>query len=129
ATRQQAVIYSPFMTQDRVARLEPHLRATVERGAEVWVITKPLEERVRDRAVYAEIEQGLGSWGVRVVHKKGMHEKLVFIDGTTLWQGSLNPLSFSSTQEIMERRASREIVADYVKVLRLDDLLDPYRNE
>jgi len=129
ATRQQAVIYSPFMTQDRVGRLEPHLRAAVERGAEVWVITKPLEERARDRAVYTEIEQGLRSWGVRVVHKKGMHEKLVFIDGTTLWQGSLNPLSFSSTQEIMERRASREIVADYAKVLRLDDLLEPYRNE
>jgi hypothetical protein len=129
AARQQAVIYSPFMTQDRVGRLEPHLRAAVERGAEVWVITKPLEERARDRAVYTEIEQGLRNWGVRVVHKKGMHEKLVFIDGTTLWQGSLNPLSFSSTQEIMERRASREIVADYARVLRLDDLLEPYRNE
>lgn len=129
AARERAVIYSPFMTQDRVGRLEPHLRAAVERGVEVWVITKPLEERARDRAVYVEIEQGLRNWGVRVVHKKGMHEKLVLIDSTTLWQGSLNPLSFSSTQEIMERRASREIVADYAKVLRLDDLLQPYRNE
>lgn len=129
AAREQVVIYSPFMTQDRVGRLEPHLRAAVERGAEVWVITKPLEERSRDRAVYAEIEQGLRNWGVRVVHKKGMHEKLVFIDRTTLWQGSLNPLSFSSTQEIMERRASSAIAADYTKVLRLDDLLEPYRND
>jgi len=127
AAREQVVIYSPFMTQDRVGRLEPHLRAAVERGVEAWVITKPLEERKSDRGVYAEIEQGLRKWGVRVVHKKGMHEKLVIIDRTTLWQGSLNPLSFSSTQEIMERRASREIVADYVKVLRLDDLLEPYR--
>jgi hypothetical protein len=125
--RSRVVVYSPFMTQDRVGRLEPHLRATVERGAEVWVITKTLEERTRDRAVYQEIEHGLRNWGVQVVHKKGMHEKLVIVDDQVLWQGSLNPLSFSSTQEIMERRDSREIVADYASVLRLDDLLHPYR--
>jgi hypothetical protein len=127
AARRRVVIYSPFMTQDRVGRLEPHLRAAVDRGAEVWVITKPLEERTRDEGVYRELEQGLRNLGVRVVHKRGMHEKLVLIDGRVLWQGSLNPLSFSATQEIMERRESREIVADYTKVLRLDDLLDPYR--
>ncbi len=95
----------------------------------MWVITKTLEERSGDGAVYLEIERALRTWGVRVVHKKGMHEKLVMIDGEILWQGSLNPLSYSSTQEIMERRASREIVADYARVLRLDDLLAAYRTE
>lgn len=125
--RERVVIYSPFMTQHRVGRLEPHLRAVVERGAEVWAITKTLEERSSDRTVYAEIEQVLRNWGVRVVHKRGMHEKLVMIDGEVPWQGSLNPLSFSSAQEIMERRASQEIVADYTRVLRLDELLAAYR--
>jgi hypothetical protein len=129
AATEQVVVYSPFMTQDRVGRLESHLRGAVERGAELWVITKPLEERSGDRSVYVEIEQGLRNWGARVVHKRGMHEKLVIVDKQILWQGSLNPLSFSSTQEIMERRHSREIVADYVRVLRLDDLLHAYRAE
>jgi predicted nucleic acid-binding Zn-ribbon protein len=124
---ERVVIYSPFITQERVGRLEPHLRAAVERGAEVWVITKTLEERSADPAVYLEIEQGLRNWGVRLIHKKGMHEKLVMIDYQVLWQGSLNPLSFSATQEIMERRVSREIVADYARVLRLGDLLSAYR--
>lgn len=125
--RERVVIYSPFMTQERVGRLEPHLRAAVQRDAEVWVITKTLEERTGDRGIYLETEQALRNWGMRVVHKKGMHEKLVMIDDYILWQGSLNPLSYSSTQEIMERRASREIVADYARVLRLDDLLAAYR--
>jgi hypothetical protein len=35
--------------------------------------------------------------------------------------------SFSSTQEIMERRASGKIAADYTPALRLDDLLLAYR--
>lgn len=127
AARGRVVIYSPFMTQERVGRLEPHLRAAIERGAEVWVVTKTLEERTGDRGIYLEIEQALRNWGAQVIHKKGMHEKLVMIDGEILWQGSLNPLSYSSTQEIMERRVSREIVADYARVLRLDDLLAAYR--
>lgn len=125
--RQRVVVYSPFMTRERLGRLEPHLRAAVEHDAEVWVITKTLEERSADRGKYLEIEEALRDWGVRVVHKKGMHEKLVMIDGEVLWQGSLNPLSYSSTQEIMERRTSREIVADYGRVLRLDDMLTAYR--
>jgi hypothetical protein len=128
AANKQVVIYSPFMTADRISRLEVHLRVAVERGAEVWVITKSLEERTNDRRKYTELEQALRNWGVRVVHKRGMHEKLVIIDGRVLWQGSLNPLSFSSTQEIMERRISREIVDDYARVLRIEDLLNAHRN-
>lgn len=124
--RQRVVIYSPFATLDRVGRLEPHLRGAVERGVEVWVVTKPLEERDRDRSLYRQIEQGLRSWGVAVAHKRHMHEKLVLVDDDVLWQGSLNPLSHSATQEVMERRRSREIVREYSSVLRLNELLAAY---
>lgn len=50
-------------------------------------------------------------------------EKLIFVDNTLLWSGSLNPLSFSNTQEIMERRESSEVVEDYGTKLLLEDLL------
>ena len=122
----RVVIYSPFAAFERVGRLESSLRATVERGVEVWVVTKPLEERRRDRTIYEQIESGLRSWGIQVAHKRGMHEKLVFIDDRVLWQGSLNPLSQSTTQEVMERRESREIVRDYQSVLRLEELIGSY---
>ena len=39
------VIYSPFMTEERVGSLEPGLRAAVDRGVRVHVITKAREER------------------------------------------------------------------------------------
>jgi len=130
SARERTVIYSPFMTADRVGRLEAHLRAIVDRGGQVWVVTKTLEERDRDRDRYEGFEAALRAWGIRVVHKRHMHEKLVIIDGRILWQGSLNPLSYSDTQEIMERRDSREIVDEYARTLRLDDLLGPYsKNE
>jgi hypothetical protein len=52
-----------------------------------------------------------------------MHEKLVFIDDDVVWCGSLNPLSFSNTQEVMERRRSTKVFDDYARTMRLDDLI------
>jgi hypothetical protein len=127
AARERVVIYSPFLTPDRVAMLEPHLRAAVERGVRVYLITKTLEERgAGQRQTSHEIERTLGRWGVTVLHKFHMHEKLVFIDQELLWSGSLNSLSFTDTQEVMERRVSREVVADYARVLRLEALLSAH---
>jgi len=123
----RAVIYSPFITQSRVSQLEPQLRAAVERDVRVYVVTKAHGDRGKhELAQYRRLEQVLLSWRVRVIHKRRMHEKLVVIDDSVLWTGSLNPLSHSSTQEIMERRVNRKIVKDYAATLRLGDLLAEY---
>ena len=120
----RVVFYSAFLTPDRVAFLEPHLRALTERGVPTYVVTKTLGERTGGQAATAErIEGALADWGVKVLHKLRMHEKLVFIDDDILWSGSLNSLSFTDTQEVMERRVSREVVKDYAHILRLEALL------
>lgn len=123
----RVLIYSPFITQDRLAILEPSLRSAIERGVEVFVITKALGDRgKRELSNYRMLENTLEKWGVVVIHKRRMHEKLAIIDNSVLWVGSLNILSFSSTQEIMERRLSQNIVEDYIKTLRIYDLLREY---
>ena len=127
SAEQRVIIFSPFLTNDRVASLEPQLRAATERGVLVVVVTKEQAERGRQLAGYRQIERALASWGVTVVHKAKMHEKLVFIDDELLWQGSLNPLSFSDTQEIMERRRSKVVVEDYERTLRLEELVGAYQ--
>jgi AAA domain len=120
----RVVVYSPFLTPDRVGMLEPHLRAAVVRGVRVYLVTKTIEERpVGQRETSRGIESILGRWGVTVLHKFHMHEKLVFVDDELLWSGSLNSLSFTDTQEVMERRVSRAVVDDYARVLGLDLLL------
>src|SRR5262249_30963016 len=122
--RARVVIYSPFLTPDRIGVLEPHLRAATARGVQIHLVTKTLEERpIGHRATTRELEGALTRWGVNVLHKFHMHDKLVFIDDDLLWSGSLNPLSFTDTQEVMERRASRAVVSDYARVLQLDTLL------
>ena len=95
----------------------------------MYVVTKARDDRnMKDAATYQMLERTITEWGIRVVHKAKMHEKLVFVDDAVVWAGSLNPLSFRDTQEIMERRCSREVVADYERTLRLDDLLKEYED-
>ncbi len=126
--RQRIVIYSPFMANDRLAALAPHIQAASARGVELFVVTKTLSERAkREQDQYRHMEQALAQWGAAVIHKLHMHEKLVFVDDSVLWTGSLNVLSFSDTQEIMERRVSRNLVEEYLRTLRLNEMLEPYR--
>jgi len=126
--RRRVVIYSPFITENRVAQLEPPLKAAIGRGIQIFVVTKAVGDRPsRDAQNYRRLEWTLADWGLVVVHKRNMHEKLVFIDDEVLWSGSLNPLSFSDTQEVMERRRSRQVVDNYVETLRLNDLVGEYR--
>jgi superfamily I DNA and/or RNA helicase len=128
-----------IMTQDRFypffrgdvnhAKMEPSFKSAVERGVRVFVITKALGDRgKRELSNYRMLESTLEKWGVVVIHKRRMHEKLAIIDNFILWIGSLNILSFSNTQEIMERRSSKNVVEDFIKTLRLHDLLREYED-
>jgi hypothetical protein len=105
------------------------LKAATARDVHVYVVTKPIADRAaRDAGTYRRLEATLTGWGAVVIHKRNMHEKLVFVDDDILWSGSLNPLSFTDTQEVMERRHSAQVVDDYAKTLRLNDLVGEYRD-
>ena len=122
--RSRVIIYSPFITQDRLTFLMPQMQAAIQRGVLVFVITKAHSERTRSEiSQIRRLEAQLSEIGVVVMHKIRMHEKLVFIDDDVLWTGSLNPTSFSNTQEIMERRKSKAVFDDYFQVLRVEDLM------
>jgi len=101
----------------------PHLRAAVERGVRVCVVTKDRSERKKQIANYQRLEKALTEWGITVIHKRGMHEKFVFIDDEVSWLGSLNVLSFSNTGEFMERWHSKKIAADRAQTVMLEELL------
>ena len=124
SAKTRVIIYSPFVTTDRVSFLLPQLQAAIERSVEIYVITKALSERSKSElSTIRKIEGQLAQVGIAVIHKLRMHEKLVFIDDDVTWSGSLNPLSFSNTQEIMERRKSKAVLKDYFQILRLQELL------
>ena len=127
--RSRVVMYSPFITESRLTQLEPQLRAAIERGVRVYIVTKPHCDRTqREIQQYQKLENALTDWGAIIVHKQRMHEKLIFIDDAILWEGSLNPLSFKDTEEHMERRVSNRVFSDYAHTLQLSDLIGEYND-
>jgi len=127
--KSRIIIYSPFMTQDRLSFLMPQLQAASLRGVAVFIITKSHSERSKSELGHIRrMEEHLSEIGVVVMHKMRMHEKLIFIDDDITWSGSLNPLSFSNTQEVMERRKSKAVLDDYFQILRLQELLAVHGN-
>ena len=126
---ERIVIYSPFITQSRLAELLPHLSAAADRGVRVYLMTKAVDDRgKREADNYRRAERQLEQVGVTVVHKPGMHEKLVFVDGEIAWAGSLNVLSFRNTQEWMARWESRDVVEDFSRPLALERVLSLYES-
>lgn len=129
AAQRRVEVHSPFITINRLEIVGPQLHAAVERGVEVVVVTKTLDDHsTRDEPVYRQLMGQLQAWGVIVVPKKAMHEKLAFIDDDIIWSGSLNILSFRSSREIMERRRSGRIVRLYRdETLKLDTAFATYK--
>jgi hypothetical protein len=98
------VIFSPFATGSGTARWVDTLRAAVNRGAHVHIVTLPPEEFGGGNAAeVAELIRDLRSIGVTVDLRRNMHEKIAMIDGRILWHGSLNILSHNKTSESMLR--------------------------
>lgn len=129
------IIYSPFMTENRLSMLLPAFASAINRGKQIVVITKPLSERSKSElAKYKKCEEGLRNIGVSILHKKGMHEKTILIDNDVIWNGSLNALSYTgNTGEVMERKKDdskeKTIFNSFVKILDIDYLVKALEND
>lgn len=117
-------IYSPFMSENRLTELIPHFSDLINQGRQIVVVTKAMSDRgKRDTAQYEKCETELRKIGVELVHKKGMHEKVIFIDDTIVWMGSLNVLSFNGTTgEVMARHNDREYALEYQKMFGINEI-------
>lgn len=115
------IIFSPFLTIQRISELLPYITDAINRGCNVTVVTKTMSERrTAELGTYLSCETILKQQGVKIIHKKGMHEKFVFVDQNIFWNGSLNALSFGgSTGEFMERCDDEEYTMKVRQMLEL----------
>jgi len=66
--KERVVIYSPFLTENRIAQLHTSILAAIERGVRVFVVTKIITDRnERDKATYRALNRTLMDWGVIIV--------------------------------------------------------------
>lgn len=103
--RERIVIYSPFIHINRLADIAADLRAVIDRGIQVVIVTRKIhQEEAQKVQLIREIERV----GTEVVQRAGLHEKLAFIDDRVVWFGSLNILSQRASSEQMIRFGNRE---------------------
>ena len=120
------MIYSPFLSTNRISKVLPYLADIKNNGADVIVVTKALEKRMSKKDIrnYIKCKKALTDIGITVIHRKGAHEKFTFIDDHILWSGSLNILSNNdSTGECMERIDDEEYVNGYKQLFGADQYL------
>jgi hypothetical protein len=91
-------IWAPW-TASRTDTVLPLLKATVERGVQVNIFTRP--ERAQSRESWRERLRELRAIVPRVVAYANMHQKIVVVDRRITLLGSLNPLSHRDTREVM----------------------------
>lgn len=116
--KQRLIVYSAFMTEARLSVLLPAFSDAIRTGKQIIVVTKALSDRSKSElAQYQKCEEELRAIGVTVLHKKGMHEKLIFVDSQAVWIGSLNALSFTGlTGEVMQRHDDPALTEEYEKL-------------
>lgn len=98
-------IYCPFLDPQPVRKWLGQLAKRIADGIEVTVRTRAPEEQTTDRAVerVRGLVDELRAAGCRVEFRERMHEKVLILDGTVLWHGSLNLLANSGPTDLMMR--------------------------
>lgn len=122
ATKEQALIVSPFLTVKRCTHFLDQFTKLVARGVKLSVYTKPIDEHSQRHMVQeaeAVVSQ-LQNIGVTVIQRSKTHQKIAIIDDRICWEGSLNLLSHSDTLEHMRRLEGSAIASEVRKNLRLD---------
>ncbi len=124
ATR-EVVIESPFITQERARTLYPTFKQLIDRGVEVYVVTRDPREHTETMIEQSEAEiQRYEALGVQVLLCTGNHHrKLAIIDRSILWEGSLNILSHRQSREIMRRIENKEVATEMFTFLKFERFL------
>lgn len=78
---EEIVIFSPFLTDNRVSKLLPILRSVINSGVKTFVITLPPDEHPRFfNSGSIDVVRRLREEGITVKFRPAMHEKIAIID-------------------------------------------------
>lgn len=122
--REEVIIESPYITVQRLKKLKPVFEKLVEKGVNVFIVTKHPQEHDEVMAEHAEAGiRFFEALGPQVLLcDGGHHRKLAMIDRSILWEGSLNILSQSHSREFMRRIESKKLTEEMFQFLKFDTL-------
>jgi len=116
AADKEVVIVSPYIRKMRTHQMVQHLKITTAKNLPVIVVTRPKEDfPTRDHTVMQRALDLLKDSGVSVFFKSDIHQKFAIVDQKVVWYGSINLLSYGSSQESIMRIESSNIANALMK--------------
>jgi len=116
AANKEIVIVSPYIRKMRTHQMLQHLKIATAKNLPVIVITRPKEDfPPRNHTVMQSALDLLKDSGVSVFFKSDIHQKFATVDQKIVWYGSINLLSFGSSQESIMRIESSNIASALMK--------------
>lgn len=112
------VIVSPYMRKNRLTQMVGLLSKAVINGVKIIVYTRPPEDfKESDYETVIQNTEYLSNANVEVMYKANIHQKFTIIDEKIVWYGSVNFLSFGSSEESIMRLESYDIAGELFCVL------------
>ena len=108
--RESVVIVSPYVTVKRVKWIEAALAQCAQKRVKVTVLTRVPEmlPASSQSGAWTAMKM-LEALRVEVICRDAIHQKYAVIDGSIVWYGSVNLLSFGASQESVMRLQSGSI--------------------
>jgi len=118
----ELIIFSPFLTSDRLGKLHLKFSQLLSKGIRISVITLSPNDRFQLKGA-TEVVSKLKAMNITVKFREGMHEKIAIIDRKIEWSGSLNILSHNSRKEYMKRFEGENTVKELFQRFDLEEFL------
>jgi phosphatidylserine/phosphatidylglycerophosphate/cardiolipin synthase-like enzyme len=114
----EIVIVSPYIGKRRLSQMLNILITAINNGARVTVVTRPeTDYKERDLVSVREMIDSLKNFGISLILKANIHQKFAIIDQRIVWYGSINLLSFGSSEESIMRLDSLNIANELTGTL------------
>lgn len=122
SSKTDIVIVSPYMTKKRLNQMLNILSSGINNGAKLTIITRPVTDyKEKDRTAFSDMLNTIKLTGADIIFKPNIHQKFAVIDQRIVWYGSINLLSFGSSEESIMRLDSINIANELIGTI--EDML------
>ena len=112
----EILIVSPFVTKRQTPQMLQYMGAALGKGIKTIVVTSPVSDlKDKSKPALEEILDLLKKAGVQLVFKSNVHQKFAVLDQRIIWYGSINLLSFGSSEESIMRLESPNIAHELIR--------------
>jgi superfamily II DNA or RNA helicase len=115
ASQKEIIIVSPFLTKRRINLM---LKTLINSPAKITVVTRPCDDyKENDVGRINECIKILEMNNIAVKTKSKIHQKYSLIDNRIVWYGSINLLSYGTSEESIMRIESENIANELLGII------------